>query len=75
MQNITPENYQQLNLSPETLAIRLSQQRSIYGEHSEALYLTSSFLFDEHTIALRTKKAVIHILGRIIQQSPTLPTN
>ena len=47
MQNITPENYQQLNLSPETLAIRLSQQRSIYGEHSEALYLTSSFLFDD----------------------------
>ncbi len=46
MQNITPENYQDLNLSPETLAIRLSQQRSIYGEHSEPLYLTSSFLFD-----------------------------
>jgi O-succinylhomoserine sulfhydrylase len=31
---------------PETLAVRAGQQRSQFGEHSEALYLTSSFVFD-----------------------------
>lgn len=30
---------------PETLAVRAGQQRSQFGEHSEALYLTSSFVF------------------------------
>ncbi|MCQ9379213.1 O-succinylhomoserine sulfhydrylase [Methyloversatilis sp. XJ19-49] len=31
---------------PETLAIRAGIERSQFGEHSEALYLTSSFVFD-----------------------------
>jgi len=30
----------------ETLAVRAGQQRSQFNEHSEALYLTSSFVFD-----------------------------
>jgi O-succinylhomoserine sulfhydrylase len=30
---------------PETLAVRAGQQRSQFGEHAEALYLTSSFVF------------------------------
>ena len=30
----------------DTLAVRAGQQRSQFGEHSEALYLTSSFVFD-----------------------------
>ena len=30
----------------DTLAVRVGQQRSQFGEHSEALYLTSSFVFD-----------------------------
>ncbi|MDR2689847.1 MAG: O-succinylhomoserine sulfhydrylase [Azoarcus sp.] len=33
-------------LAPETLAIRAGIERSQFGEHSEALYLTSSFVFD-----------------------------
>ncbi|MDP1870186.1 MAG: O-succinylhomoserine sulfhydrylase [Gallionella sp.] len=35
------ENYQ-----PETLAIRAGTVRSQFGEHSEAMFLTSSFVFD-----------------------------
>lgn len=31
---------------PETLAVRAGQERSQFGEHSEALYLTSSFVFN-----------------------------
>jgi O-succinylhomoserine sulfhydrylase len=31
---------------PETLAVRAGQQRSQFNEHSEALYLTSSYVFD-----------------------------
>lgn len=30
---------------PDTLAVRAGQQRSLEGEHSEVLYLTSSFVF------------------------------
>ncbi len=33
------------NYRPETLAVRAGQERSQFGEHSEALYLTSSFVF------------------------------
>jgi O-succinylhomoserine sulfhydrylase len=33
-------------LHPETLAVRAGQRRSQFGEHAEALYLTSSFVFD-----------------------------
>ncbi len=29
----------------ETLAVRAGQERSQFNEHSEALYLTSSFIF------------------------------
>lgn len=32
------------NLHPETLAVRLSVERSQYGENSEALYLTSGYV-------------------------------
>ena len=31
---------------PETLAVRAGQERSQFNEHSEALYLSSSFVFD-----------------------------
>jgi O-succinylhomoserine sulfhydrylase len=31
---------------PETLAVRAGQERSQFNEHSEALYLTSSFVFE-----------------------------
>jgi O-succinylhomoserine sulfhydrylase len=34
-------------LAPETLAIRGGIERSQFGEHSEALYLTSSFVFKD----------------------------
>jgi O-succinylhomoserine sulfhydrylase len=34
------------NYSLETLAVREGQERSQFNEHSEALYLTSSFVFD-----------------------------
>jgi O-succinylhomoserine sulfhydrylase len=33
------------SLHPETLAVRAGQRRSQFGEHAEALYLTSSFVF------------------------------
>ena len=36
---------EKLNYRPETLAVRAGQERSQFGEHSEALYLTSSFVF------------------------------
>jgi len=36
-----PEQY-----DPETLAVRAGIERSQFGEHSEALYLTSSFVFN-----------------------------
>jgi O-succinylhomoserine sulfhydrylase len=38
---------------PETLAVRAGQQRSQFGEHSEALYLTSSFVFPSAAQAAR----------------------
>jgi O-succinylhomoserine sulfhydrylase len=34
------------NFQPETLAIRAGTQRTDFGEHSEALFLTSSFTFE-----------------------------
>lgn len=40
----TPEEWQALQ--PETLAVRAGQVRSQFNEHTEALYLTSSFVFD-----------------------------
>ncbi|MFA7400396.1 MAG: PLP-dependent transferase, partial [Sideroxydans sp.] len=38
---MSQENYQL-----ETLAVRAGIERSQFHEHSEALYLTSSFVFD-----------------------------
>ncbi len=38
---------------PQTLAVRAGQERSQFGEHSEALYLTSSFVFDSAEQAAR----------------------
>lgn len=40
-QNNFTENYQ-----PETLAVRAGTVRSQFGEHSEAMFLTSSFVFE-----------------------------
>lgn len=34
------------NFQRETLAVRAGQERSQFGEHTEALYLTSSFVFE-----------------------------
>ena len=36
---------QQPRYRPETLAVRAGQQRSQFNEHSEAMCLTSSFVF------------------------------
>ena len=44
---------QQPRYRPETLAVRAGQQRSQFGEHSEALYLTSSFVFKDAAQAAR----------------------
>ena len=41
------------NYRPETLAVRAGQERSQFGEHSEALYLTSSFVFKSAAQAAR----------------------
>ena len=38
---------------PDTLAVRAGQERSQFGEHSEALYLTSSFVFKDAAQAAR----------------------
>jgi O-succinylhomoserine sulfhydrylase len=38
---------------PETLAVRAGQERSQFGEHSEALYLSSSFVFNSAAQAAR----------------------
>lgn len=40
-------------LHPETLAVRTAVERSQYGEHAEALYLTSSFLQPDAASAAR----------------------
>ncbi len=45
---MSEENYQ-----PETLAVRAGTVRSQFGEHSEALFLTSSFVFDSAEQAAR----------------------
>jgi len=37
----------------ETLAVRAGTQRSQFNEHSEAMYLTSSFVFDDAAEAAR----------------------
>jgi O-succinylhomoserine sulfhydrylase len=42
-----------LSLDFDTLAVRAGTQRSQYGEHSEALFLTSSFVFENAAEAAR----------------------
>ncbi len=44
---------QSQNLHPDTLAVRQALPRSVYGEHSEALYLTSSFVQPDAETAAR----------------------
>jgi O-succinylhomoserine sulfhydrylase len=41
------------DLHPDTLAVRRALPRSVYGEHSEALYLTSSFVQPDAETAAR----------------------
>ncbi|HJW24363.1 MAG TPA: O-succinylhomoserine sulfhydrylase [Rhodocyclaceae bacterium] len=41
------------NYRPETLAVRAGQERSQFNEHAEALYLTSSFVFESAAQAAR----------------------
>lgn len=41
------------DLRPDTLAVRQALPRSVYGEHSEALYLTSSFVQPDAETAAR----------------------
>ncbi len=45
---MTDENYQ-----PETLGVRAGEVRTAFHEHSEALFLTSSFVFDSAEQAAR----------------------
>ena len=44
MLHLSPDDFHALH--PDTLAVRAGTQRSHFGEHSEALFLTSSFVFD-----------------------------
>ena len=44
MQPLSPT--QLATLHPDTLAVRAGTERSQFGEHSEAMYLTSSFVFE-----------------------------
>lgn len=44
---------EEYDYQPETLAIRAGTQRSEFGEHSEALFLTSSFTFKSAAQAAR----------------------
>jgi O-succinylhomoserine sulfhydrylase len=44
MLHLDPADYAALH--PDTLAVRAGTERSQFGEHSEAMYLTSSFVFD-----------------------------
>jgi len=48
---MTPAQPQDLH--PDTLAVRQALPRSVYGEHSEALYLTSSFVQPDAETAAR----------------------
>jgi O-succinylhomoserine sulfhydrylase len=50
---MSASNNDQPNYRPETLAVRAGQERSQFGEHSEALYLTSSFVFKSAALAAK----------------------
>ncbi|MDD5384195.1 MAG: O-succinylhomoserine sulfhydrylase [Gallionella sp.] len=43
---MSEQNHQMKNWQPETLAVRAGAVRSQFGENSEALFLTSSFVFE-----------------------------
>ena len=43
---MSTESYQPEKFQPETLAVRAGTTRSQFNEHSEAMFLTSSFVFD-----------------------------
>ena len=45
------ENFDKKNFDISTLGVRAGTQRSEFGEHSEALYLTSSFVFENAAAA------------------------
>ena len=49
-EEMSETNYQTENWQPETLAVRAGAVRSQFGEHSEALFLTSSFVFENAEI-------------------------
>ena len=51
------------NYRPETLAVRAGQERSQFGEHSEALYLTSSYGFDSAAQAASGRRRPHALLG------------
>jgi hypothetical protein len=52
MPSLTPPELPS-GLHPDTLAVRQALPRSVYGEHSEALYLTSSFVQPDAATAAR----------------------
>ena len=45
-EEMSETNYQTENWQPETLAVRAGAVRSQFGENSEALFMTSSFVFE-----------------------------
>jgi len=53
MSEYNKDDHAPASLDFDTLAVRAGTQRSQYGEHSEALYLTSSFVFDNAAEAAR----------------------
>ena len=53
----------------ETLAVRAGIERSQFGEHSEALYLTSSFVFK--SAAQAAARFANQEPGNIIQMPPS----
>ncbi|MDR0777592.1 MAG: O-succinylhomoserine sulfhydrylase [Azonexus sp.] len=64
----------QPNYRPETLAVRAGQERSPFGEHSEALYLTSSFVFENAAQAARrfSGEEEGHVYARFTNPTVTL---
>lgn len=63
-----------MNFRPETLAVRAGQERSQFGEHSEALYLTSSFVFDsaEHAAKRFSGEEEGNVYGRFSNPTVTM---
>jgi len=59
---------------PETLAVRVGQERSQFNEHSEALYLTSSFVFGSaaEAAALFAGEKEGHVYSRFSNPTVTM---